>query len=392
MSLQLVRSYRTVDEKSLVFDEEKRSVDVIASSPTEDSYDEIVEQSWELDRYKKNPVILYEHGQAGGFFARDSDAMFPIGKAENVRVEHGVLKATLVFATADISERAERVWRAFKGGFLRAVSVGFRPDNVKSEIRDGKEIYVLSNNELFEISVVGIPANPDAVAEQRSLAIKSIFGGSSEPVSPKKENPQMDLEMLAALLGCKAVEADIQASIKGMATMSLVGRTALTSLGLEASATEADVSKAVVSLLSKASKLDEIEPKFIELQSLEVKRAEADATNDVAWIIKCGEEKRYGVEANTKMQKALLAYRKASPLEFAEQFAVALEGRKAFDSPEMFMGVSGDKPAPQATQEHSDDPVEAIRQQAENLVKRLATTGEHITILQAFDRLARGQE
>jgi HK97 family phage prohead protease len=386
----LIRSYRRIDHESLVFDEEKRSVDVVASTPAEDSYEEIVEQSWNLNRYKKNPVILYEHGHAGGWLAPDKEAMFPLGHAENIRVENGTLKATLVFTTADINPLAERVWKAFKAGVLRAVSVGFKPKKVRKEKRDGKDVDVLSDNELYEISVVSIPANPEAVAEERSLAIKSIFGGSNEPTL-QKENPIMDYTMLAALLGCKADEADVQASIKSLQSLALVGRATISSLGLEDNATEGDVSKSLVNLLAKSAKFDELEPKFNEAQSVIAKRAEEDAERDVAWVIKCGEEKLYGVEANSKMHKALVAYRKSDPQGFADQFAVALKGRELFDNPTMFKHVSV-SPEPQSAEEYDSDPIARIQKSAFELQKKLAQKGENITLIEAFDRLARGQE
>ena len=39
-------------------DEETRSIEVTASSAALDSYDEIVEQDWDLTRYRANPIVL----------------------------------------------------------------------------------------------------------------------------------------------------------------------------------------------------------------------------------------------------------------------------------------------------------------------------------------------
>lgn len=148
---------------------ESRTVDVTASDETIDSYGDIVEQKWDLERYATNPVVLYAH---------DSDDL-PIGCAENVRVENGALRATLRFASAEANPLAERVWRSIQEGTLRAVSVGFYPRTVRYEMRDDREVCVLSDNELREISVVPVPANPNALAQLRARA-----AGSRTEVSP----------------------------------------------------------------------------------------------------------------------------------------------------------------------------------------------------------------
>lgn len=157
---------------------ESRTVDVIASDETIDSYGDIVEQSWNLERYLANPVVLFAH---------DSDDL-PIGTAENVRVEDGALRATLRFVSEKANPLAEQVWRSVQEGTLRAVSVGFYPRDVRFEMRDGKEVCVLANNELLEISVVPVPANPNALAQLRARA-----AGSHRP----EETP---MKLPAALL------------------------------------------------------------------------------------------------------------------------------------------------------------------------------------------------
>lgn len=158
--------------------DEKRSIDVVASTDSVDSYDEIVEQDWDLDRYKANPVVLWNHNR-GAMSAASPDAALPIGVASNVAVKNGELLATLSFVDAAANPIAERIWQGVKQGSLRAVSVGFRPRSVRQEKRDGKDIIVLSQNELHEISVVPIPANPDAVARAKALEELRAFARDS---------------------------------------------------------------------------------------------------------------------------------------------------------------------------------------------------------------------
>ena len=53
---------------------------------------------------------------------------------------------------------------------MRAVSVGFMPHSVRWEKRGDREVYVLADNELYEISVCSIPANPDCLAKMKARA------------------------------------------------------------------------------------------------------------------------------------------------------------------------------------------------------------------------------
>ena len=142
-----------------------RTVEFVASTDAVDSYDEIVEQDWILDRYLSNPVVLFGHS------SRD----LPIGKATRVEVvEHNgrkQLECTIQLASAAANPLAEQVWNSIDEGTLRAVSVGFMPGDYRFEKRNGREVFVLSQNTLHEISVVPIPANPEALAKMKAKAI-----------------------------------------------------------------------------------------------------------------------------------------------------------------------------------------------------------------------------
>lgn len=159
-------------------DRSARAVDCIASTDTIDSYGEIVAQNWRLDRYKSNPVVLYAH----------NSRELPIGHAENVRVENGALCARLVFSSAEANPKGEQVWRCVLERTLRAVSVGFVPATIRDELRDGRSVTVLDDCELHEISVVPVPANPDAVMRGAGHA-----GTKRTSVTPSTQTPAVDL-------------------------------------------------------------------------------------------------------------------------------------------------------------------------------------------------------
>jgi HK97 family phage prohead protease len=147
---------------------EARTVDVIASTETEDSHGTILVQDWNLERFNRNPVVLWAHNMTLGM-----DEL-PIGRCTRAEVVDGQLECTVQFAGADVNPRAEQVFQAYRQGFLRAVSVGFNPRSYRWEERDGREVLVLYDNELIELSCVPVGSNPDALA--RALAARSNPG------------------------------------------------------------------------------------------------------------------------------------------------------------------------------------------------------------------------
>lgn len=176
--------------------DEARSVDVVASSTALDGYGEIVAQDWDLRRYEANPVVLYGHNSWG----------MPIGHASNVRVEGEKLLATLNFVDARANPLAEQVWQGILQGSLRAVSVGFRSKKGSMQNIDGRDVFVLAGNELMEISVVPIPANPEAIAQEAKAfndQLRALVARSQEPTPMSKPT----IITLAALVPVLALAA-----------------------------------------------------------------------------------------------------------------------------------------------------------------------------------------
>lgn len=130
---------------------------------SDDSLDrtgEVIDPSgWELENYKRNPVLLWSHDSGWG------ESRPAIGEVKNLRVENGRLVGTPVFDLDD--PFAKLVHDKFQKGILRAFSVGFLPLE-----KDGQ---VYKKQELLEISAVNVPANQNALVQVRSLA-KSLEG------------------------------------------------------------------------------------------------------------------------------------------------------------------------------------------------------------------------
>lgn len=140
-------------------DEEARKATFVISTDEKDRTGEVVEQSWDLENYKKNPIVLFGHDA--------SKPGYVLGKATEIVSDKdgnkNITLGTVQFAEEGTSEDADTVWKLVKQGILRTVSVGFIPHTFK-KLADDDDTDVLADNELLEFSIVPIPANPSAVA------------------------------------------------------------------------------------------------------------------------------------------------------------------------------------------------------------------------------------
>ena len=130
-------------------------IDFTSSDQSLDRYHEIiVATGWRLDNYRKNPVLQNAH-QYG-------DILFTIGRATITEVRGDRLYQRVEFAT-DINPMARIAYGLYKGGFLNAVSVGFTPIRWEDGAEKSNFNRRFLEQELLEVSAVGIPANPNAL-------------------------------------------------------------------------------------------------------------------------------------------------------------------------------------------------------------------------------------
>lgn len=156
--------FRQVD---ISFDEEKREIGFIASDESTDRYGDIIRVSgWELENFKRNPVLLFAHA------SREP----PIGGVPEVGVhkQKKQLLARAQFMPEGMYEFADLIWRMVVAKFLRAVSVGFMPTKMPNEIKDPETNrwtggYEWVGQELLELSVVPVPANAEALSLAKSF-------------------------------------------------------------------------------------------------------------------------------------------------------------------------------------------------------------------------------
>jgi len=131
-----------------------RKVRAIASTDAADRHGDIVRQSgWRLEPYRKNPIILFGH-----------DHQQPIGHAVSVSLENGRLIVEIEFATGG---RADEIFGLVRSGVVRGISVGFLP--LKHRMREDGRGLEFTEAELLEISIVSVPANPEALIDQALL-------------------------------------------------------------------------------------------------------------------------------------------------------------------------------------------------------------------------------
>jgi hypothetical protein len=149
-----------------------RTIRVVASDETVDRYGDIIRVSgWDLGNFKANPVLLFGH----------NSRQPPIGTADAF-IDGKRLMADAEFLPEGVSNFADEIWRIVDAGALRAVSVGFLPTETPNPIwRDDDEDsgiltgFEFVGQELLELSVVPVPANPSALALARSLASETTI-------------------------------------------------------------------------------------------------------------------------------------------------------------------------------------------------------------------------
>ena len=148
-------------------DEEKRTVEFVASDNSVDSYNTVIPvDKWDLTRYQNNGIVGYMHDVYGASWTKSADPDDIIGKGEAF-VEDDKLIVRITFEPKDLNERADKIFRKIQFGSLHAVSVGFRATKKghmgDEERGEDPKVYYYNGQELLEVSVVNIPSNANAL-------------------------------------------------------------------------------------------------------------------------------------------------------------------------------------------------------------------------------------
>lgn len=179
-----------------------------ASTVSKDRAGDVVSaQAWEKDsalgNYLKNPIVLFGH---------DHDK--PVGKMIGYEIDDYGLMVDIEVFNVD-----PRTYRLVKAEALKTFSIGFR---LKDYLFDEESsTFIITELELFEISIVSVPCNQDCTFElQKSIREKGLYEtlreeaieakrkekgvssdeGKETPEEPKTPIFNSELEKLAFLL------------------------------------------------------------------------------------------------------------------------------------------------------------------------------------------------
>ena len=164
-------------------DEKERTLTAIISTTGIDRDDEVImSRGADLKAFKKNPVVLWAHDYHGT----------PIGKALWIKRSEDSITAKMKFAE---TEKAEEIFQLFKGGFLKAFSIGFMPKEThkptEEEIKQNPKwegVYRIYDKwELLEFSAVPVPANPEALVAAVNSKALSLSKDTQEELHLEKK-------------------------------------------------------------------------------------------------------------------------------------------------------------------------------------------------------------
>ena len=154
----------------------------ISTGSVDREQDRIALAGWDLANYRRNPVVLWGHDAS----------RLPIGRAFDLQIDGGALKASVEFIPSDTPEGgqfAESVFRLARGGFIAATSVGFRPlawEYTTDKARGADDWFPgidFEQQELVELSVVTVPANPEALIEAPGPGEGTAIAADMPPVT-----------------------------------------------------------------------------------------------------------------------------------------------------------------------------------------------------------------
>ncbi|MEW5911491.1 MAG: HK97 family phage prohead protease [Thermodesulfobacteriota bacterium] len=161
-------------------DEEQRTFWAVASSGSLDRQGDLIEAAgWDFTNFLKNPVIPWAHDYASP----------PVARALAVKVQGDRLLFQAQFPRPEEYAFADTIYRLYKGGYLKAFSVGFAPLESELVTHQAQGRLVTGTRylkqELYEISCVTLPANPEALV---SLGLTGLQPPPT-PAAQKQPSP-----------------------------------------------------------------------------------------------------------------------------------------------------------------------------------------------------------
>jgi len=286
--------------KSDTTDGETTSITIegYASTDDVDRQGDIVPASvWKkgIQNYLKNPVILAYHNHSE-----------PVGRMVDHRVDSKGL-----WVKARISSAADEVFNLVKDGILTAFSIGFRI--VDAEYDAAKELFVVKELELHEISVVSVPANQNTLfslskafdTAEEFKSFKQQFApesdsakgleSSTEAIGEIKKEWEMDPKQLEQMLADAANKA-------AELTAKAIADTQAKQLAEKAAAekTEAELDARVKAAVASISTGDTGAERLMAEVEKRLATAEESSKSVIAGLEATLKEKAFEIEAMTK--------------------------------------------------------------------------------------------
>lgn len=164
---EMIRKLMSVEVKEVG----DRTLEIAGSTEDKDRMGDIIRSNgWKLKEFKKNPVFMWAHDYNKP----------PIGRATRVWVdkETNKLMFKVEFASPEVYEFADTIFKLYKGGFLHATSVGFIPLDWEGKDEENPnpkwEGNVFTSQELLELSAVPVPANANALVTARDQGLITV--------------------------------------------------------------------------------------------------------------------------------------------------------------------------------------------------------------------------
>ncbi len=163
-------------------DEDERIITGIATTPTTDRDDDIIEPTGA--KFALPIPLLWQHNHNQ-----------PIGEVIEATVTDEGIEFTAKIAKIEesgkLKSRLDEAWQAIKSGLVKCLSVGFKMKEYN--YLEGSWGLHIKEWEWYELSVVTIPANPDAVITDIKTIKKAFLQPPSQvekPEPPKVEKSE----------------------------------------------------------------------------------------------------------------------------------------------------------------------------------------------------------
>lgn len=170
----MTKAYSTLTVKSVSENDDERIITGIATTPNTDRSDDILEPTGA--KFALPIPLLWQHNHNQ-----------PIGEVISATVTDKGIEITAKIAkiteNGKLKDRIDEAWQSIKSGLVKCLSVGFKIKEY-NYLESSWGLHI-KEWEWYELSVVTVPANADAVI----TSVKQIKDAFSLPLQPTQNPP-----------------------------------------------------------------------------------------------------------------------------------------------------------------------------------------------------------